>query len=181
MPVFSDECYVEFTWDGPPRSILEHGSDGVVAVHSLSKRSNLAGLRVGFYAGDAEIVSYLSEVRKHVGMMVPGPAQAAGVAALDDDAHVDEQRERYRHRLEDFAKVLAQLGVDAPQPAGAFYLWALAPDGDPWGLAESLAVDAGCLVAPGDIFGAAGRGHFRAALVQPDERLALVAERLGLD
>ena len=67
VPVFSDECYVEFTWDGPPRTILEHGLDGVVAVHSLSKRSNLAGLRVGFYAGDAELCSYLQEVRKHVG------------------------------------------------------------------------------------------------------------------
>lgn len=180
VPVFSDECYIEFTWDGPPRSILHHGSDGVVAVHSLSKRSNLAGLRVGFYAGDPELVGYLSEVRKHVGMMVPGPAQAAGVAALNDDAHVDAQRERYRRRLEDFAKVLAKLGVDAPQPAGGFYLWARAPEGDAWGFAERLATDAGCLVAPGDIFGAAGDGWLRAALVQPDDRLRLVADRLGL-
>ena len=78
VPVFSDECYVEFTWDGPARTILETGTEGVVAVHSLSKRSNLAGLRVGFYAGDVELVTYLKEVRKHVGMLVPGPAQAAG-------------------------------------------------------------------------------------------------------
>ena len=180
VPVFSDECYIEFTWDGPPRSILHHGAAGVVAVHSLSKRSNLAGLRVGFYAGDPELVSYLSEVRKHVGMMVPGPAQAAGVAALDDDGHVDVQRERYRRRLQDFAKVLGQLGVDAPQPAGGFYLWAPAPEADAWAFAERLAVESGCLVAPGDIFGAAGDGYLRAALVQPDDRLALVAERLGL-
>jgi aspartate/methionine/tyrosine aminotransferase len=180
VPVFSDECYIEFTWDGPPRSVLHHGHEGVVAVHSLSKRSNLAGLRVGFYAGDPELVTYLSEVRKHVGMMVPGPAQAAGVAALNDDAHVDEQRDRYRRRLEDFAKVLGKLGVDAPQPAGGFYLWAPAPDREAWGFAERLAADAGCLVAPGDIFGAAGDGYIRAALVQPDDRLALVAERLGL-
>ena len=86
VPVFSDECYVEFTWDGAPRgsvalpgrTILEAGTEGVVAVHSLSKRSNLAGLRVGFYAGDPELVGLLSEVRKHAGFMVPGPAQAAG-------------------------------------------------------------------------------------------------------
>ena len=75
--VCSDECYVEFTWSGPGRSILEHGTDGVLAVHSLSKRSNLAGVRAGFYAGDAALVHYLSEVRKHAGFMVPGPVQAA--------------------------------------------------------------------------------------------------------
>ena len=73
VPVFSDECYMEFTWAGRGRSILEHGLDGVVAVHSLSKRSNLAGVRVGFYAGDGDLVRYLQEVRKHVGMMVPVP------------------------------------------------------------------------------------------------------------
>jgi aspartate/methionine/tyrosine aminotransferase len=82
IPVFSDECYAEFTWSTAPQSALQHGVEGVVSVHSLSKRSNLAGVRVGFYAGDPDIVNYLKEVRKHVGMMVPGPAQAAGVAAL---------------------------------------------------------------------------------------------------
>src|SRR4029077_13948871 len=106
IPVFSDECYCEFTWEGPPRTILEHGLDGVVAVHSLSKRSNLAGLRVGFYAGDPELVHYLQEIRKHVGMMVAGPAQAAGAAALDDDAHVQVQRDRYHSRLVRMADVL---------------------------------------------------------------------------
>ena len=89
VPVFSDECYAEFTWDGPPRSVLQHGPDGVVAVHSLSKRSNLAGVRVGFYAGDGELVEFLRAVRQHAGLMVPGPAQAAGVAALADDDHVE--------------------------------------------------------------------------------------------
>ena len=84
--MFSDECYVEFTWDGPPHTILESGLDGVVAVHSLSKRSNFAGCRLGYYAGDADLVYYLQEVRKHAGMMVPGPVQAAGIAALGVDA-----------------------------------------------------------------------------------------------
>ena len=78
VPVFSDECYVEFTWSDRGRTILEHGLEGVVAVHSLSKRSNLAGVRIGFYAGDAELVHYLQEVRKHVGLMVPGPAAGGG-------------------------------------------------------------------------------------------------------
>ena len=77
VPVLSDECYAELTWSGPARTILEHGDAGVLAVHSLSKRSNLAGVRCGFYAGDADLVGFLSQVRKHAGFMVPGPVQAA--------------------------------------------------------------------------------------------------------
>lgn len=180
VPVFSDECYAEYTWDGPPRTILSAGVEGVVAVHSLSKRSNAAGLRAGFYTGDAGLVRYLSEVRKHVGMLVPGPIQAAAAVALDDDGHVDAQRERYRQRLALFRFVLAALGVEARWPGGGFYLWAPAPGGDAWGFTERLAADGGCLVSPGDLYGAAGAGHVRIALVRPLDRLALVAERLGV-
>ena len=177
--VFSDECYVEFTWKGPPRTILASGSDGVVAVHSLSKRSNLAGVRVGFYAGDAELVSYLKEVRKHVGMMVPGPAQAAGAVALADDAHVAVQRDRYRHRLQRLAVVLSKWsGIDVPLPAGGFYLWFDAGDG--WEFTERLARVGGALVSPGDFYGAGGSQNVRAAVVQPDDRIELVATRLGV-
>lgn len=180
VPVFSDECYVEFTWAGPPRTVLSSGLDGVVSVHSLSKRSNLAGVRAGFYAGDAELVHYLSEVRKHVGMLVPGPVQAAAVAAWADDAHVEAQRERYRERIERFQAVLAKLGVHVAMPAGGFYLWAPAPDGDEWAFTRRLAAEGGCLVSPGEFYGEAGRGHVRIALVQPLDRLDLVAARLGV-
>jgi succinyldiaminopimelate transaminase len=179
VPVLSDECYVEFTWTGPPRTILEHGPDGVLAVHSLSKRSNLAGARAGFYAGDGDLVRYLSEVRKHAGFMVPGPVQAAAVAAWDDDAHVDEQRDRYRSRLDALATALRAAGLDAPLPHGAFYLWVPAPDGDAWALTRRLAEQAGALVSPGDLYGPDGAGHVRIAVVQPDDRIALVAERLS--
>jgi succinyldiaminopimelate transaminase len=179
VPVFSDECYVEFTWDGRGRTILEHGLDGVVAVHSLSKRSNLAGVRVGFYAGDADLVTYLQEVRKHVGMMVPGPAQAAGVVALDDDEHVQVQRDRYRRRLERMSSVLSRWsGAPIALPAGGFYLWFDAGDG--WAFAERLATEGGALVSPGDFYGAGGAQFVRVAVVQPDERIELVARRLGL-
>ncbi|MDP9386676.1 MAG: aminotransferase class I/II-fold pyridoxal phosphate-dependent enzyme [Actinomycetota bacterium] len=181
VPVFSDECYVEYTWDGPRRSVLGAGPDGVVAVHSLSKRSNAAGLRAGFYAGDAELVRYLSEVRKHVGLLVPGPVQAAAAVALDDDAHVDAQRLVYRRRLDWFAALLRALGVEVALPGGGFYLWAPAPGGDAWGFTERLAADAGCLVSPGDLYGEAGAGWVRIALVRPIERLELVARRLGVD
>ncbi|MBV9663311.1 MAG: succinyldiaminopimelate transaminase [Actinobacteria bacterium] len=178
VPVFSDECYIEFTYAGEPRTILEHGLDGVVAVHSLSKRSNFAGGRVGFYAGDPDLVQYLLEVRKHVGMLPAGPTQAAAVAALGDDAHVDEQRDRYLRRLERMREILEHVGVSATLPQGSFYLWAPAPGGDAMGLVDRLAADAGTLVAPGDIFGPAGAGHVRVAVVQPDDRIELIAKRL---
>jgi succinyldiaminopimelate transaminase len=174
VPVFSDECYVEFTWSGAGHTIVEHGLDGVVAVHSLSKRSNLAGLRAGFYAGDPDLVEYLAEVRKHAGFMVPGPVQAAATVALADDEHVGEQRAVYLERIDLMRRVL-----DAPMPEGTFYLWVAAPEGDAWAYAERLAKEGGALVSPGEFYGPAGAGHVRVALVQPRERLELVAERLG--
>ena len=180
VPVLSDECYAEYTWDGRPRTVLAAGPDGVLAVHSLSKRSNMAGLRVGFYAGDADLVRYLSEVRKHQGLMVPGPVQDAAVIALDDDEHVEEQRSRYRERLERGRQILASLDIDSPMPGGGFYLWAPGPDGDGWSLARRLAEDGGALVSPGEFYGEAGAGHIRVAMVRPIEQLDLIAQRLGV-
>jgi len=162
--------------------VLQHGSEGVVAVHSLSKRSNLAGVRVGFYAGDPELVEFLRAVRQHAGLMVPGPAQAAGVAALDDDGHVETQRARYRERLVFLADILGAYGCPVPLPEGGFYLWVPVPSGrwpDAWVMAEALAIDGGLLVSPGDLYGDDGAGHVRVAVVQPMERLALVGERLA--
>jgi succinyldiaminopimelate transaminase len=190
VPVFSDECYAEFTWDGPARTILARGPEGVVAVHSLSKRSNLAGLRAGFFAGDPELVGYLSKLRQHAGYMVPGPVQHAGAVSLADDSHVERQRVTYRRRLDRFAEVLTGNGIRASRPAGSFYLWVAVPDemagtgasGDVnpgWALTRRLAENGGVLVAPGDTYGLAGASHVRVALVQPDDRLELVARRLA--
>ena len=192
IPVLSDECYAEFTWSGPPRTILEHGVDGVLAVHSISKRSNCAGLRVGFYAGDPDIVGYLRELRRHAGLMVAGPAQLAGAVALEDDEHVERQRSRYVERIEAAAAMLEGIGVTVERPGGGFYLWVEAPEGAPagragaepgeapeWRFARFLAASAGVLVSPGEFYGSAGRGFVRIALVQPTERIALVAERLA--
>src|SRR5581483_5505828 len=116
VPVMSDECYAEFTWTQPAHTILHAGVEGVLAVHSLSKRDNFAGARIGFYAGDPELVHYLREVRKHAGLMPPGPVQAAAVIALGDDAHVEAQRTRYRHRLQRLVDLLGQAGYPAQLP-----------------------------------------------------------------
>ncbi len=178
VPVFSDECYVAFTWAGKPSSILQHGTDGVIAVHSLSKRTNLAGMRVGFFAGDGELVHYLSEVRKHAGFMVAGPSQAAGAAALGDERHVDEQRERYWQRLERMARTLARLDVVAEPPQGAFYLFPEAPEGDAWSFAEVLARRVGVIASPGEFYGDAAKSRIRFALVRSNEAMDLVESRL---
>lgn len=177
VPVFSDECYIEFTWSSRGRTILEHGMDGVVAVHSLSKRSNFAGARAGFYAGDANIVRYLRSVRQHAGLMVPGPVQAAAAVALDDDEHVQLQRDRYHRRMTLMAEVLGEWSGEAVElPHGGFYLWIPAEDG--WGYATELAHSSGAVVSPGEFYGAAGARNVRVAVVQPDDQIELVAERL---
>jgi aspartate/methionine/tyrosine aminotransferase len=176
--VASDECYAEFTWSAERTTILQTGTDGVLALHSLSKRDNFAGARIGFYAGDARLVHYLREVRKHAGLMPPGPVQAAAVVALGDDEHVEAQRTRYLHRLRRLVEVLGKAGYTAELPDGAFYLWVPAPDGDAWEAARDLARQAGIVVSPGEFYGPHGAGHFRVAAVQPDERIELAATRV---
>ncbi len=183
--VASDECYAEFTYDAggapaPPVTALGHGDDGILAVHSLSKRSNMAGLRAGFLAGDPDLIGYLGEVRRHAGMMVPAPVQAAAAAALGDDAHVDLQRARYADRRARLVPALEALGLHHDGGPSAFYLW-LRDHGDDtndgWGVAALLA-RRGIVVAPGDLYGAPGVRHARLALCIPDARLGLALERL---
>jgi aspartate/methionine/tyrosine aminotransferase len=180
VPVLSDECYAEFTWTGPPQTILSGGTRGVLAVHSLSKRDNFAGARIGFYAGDADLVHYLREVRKHAGLMPPGPVQAAAVVALGDDVHVEAQRARYLRRMRRLRQVLAACGYPVDLPDGSFYLWAAAPGGDAWAAARELARRAGIVVSPGEFYGDFSRDHVRVAAVAPDERLELAASRVGV-
>ena len=183
--VASDECYAEFTYDesgdpAPPVTALATGAERALAVHSLSKRSNLAGLRAGFVAGDPELVGYLAEVRRHAGMIVPTPVQAAAAAVLADDAHVDEQRERYRRRRAAALDGLEGFGLVHDGGTSTFYLWlrdaADAQDG--WGIAARLA-ERGLVVAPGDLYGPDGVDHVRLALTITDAQLTLALDRLA--
>ena len=177
VPIFSDECYVEFTWDGPPQSVLQYGTEGVVAVHSLSKRSNLAGLRFGFYAGDSELVKYFRDVRRHQGLMVPGHAQVAGIAALEDQTHVEVQRARYESRLKRLIEVLSLIGVEAEMPRGSFYLWVPSPEKDSGKLALQLAETLGIVSVPGETYGARGAGYVRLAAIVSEDDLSLLEDR----
>lgn len=184
--VCSDECYVEYTWSGPlvgdvglPGStILSSGSAGVLALHSLSKRSNLAGGRVGCYAGDPALVAELGERRRELGLVVPGPLQAAAVMAWSDQRHVVEQRERYFARLQRLADAAVRAGcLDVRMPEGGFYLW-IDVGGDDRAAAALLA-EAGVLVQPGSIYGTAGVGRIRVAAVRPDAEIEEAARRIA--
>ncbi|TCO26343.1 succinyldiaminopimelate aminotransferase [Kribbella steppae] len=178
----SDECYAEFGWDSRPVSVLHPdvcgGSfDNLLAVHSLSKRSNLAGYRGGFVAGDETVVTELLAVRKHAGLMVPSPIQAAMAAGFSDDAHVDEQRERYLRRRSVLRDALTDAGWVITLSNGGLYLWAEHPDFDSYGSVGALA-DRGILVAPGAFYGTAGERHIRVALTGTDERVDAAVKRL---
>ncbi|MBD8870310.1 succinyldiaminopimelate transaminase [Nocardioides donggukensis] len=178
----SDECYLECAWEGRPTSVLHPdvcgGShEGLLAVHSLSKRSNLAGYRCGFVAGDRELVGELLAVRKNLGLQMPGPQQRAMVAALDDDAHVAEQHGRYAERRAMLRTALEGAGLRIDHSEASLYLWATGGE-DCWETVARLA-DRGILVAPGAFYGAAGHEHVRVAFTATDERIATAVARLA--
>jgi succinyldiaminopimelate transaminase len=180
--VASDECYLELGWSGePPVSILadevcDGHVSGLLAVHSLSKRSNLAGYRAGFVAGDPALIDELLAVRKHAGMIVPEPVQAAMVAALGDSDHVSAQRGLYAARREVLHGALRAAGFRIDHSEAGLYLWATR-DEDCWTTVGSLA-DQGILVAPGSFYGPSGAQHVRVALTGTDERIRTAAARL---
>ncbi|MEH0472662.1 bifunctional succinyldiaminopimelate transaminase/glutamate-prephenate aminotransferase [Streptomyces hayashii] len=179
--VFSDECYLELGWEADPVSVLHPdvngGSyEGVVAVHSLSKRSNLAGYRAAFLAGDPAVLGPLLEIRKHGGMMTSAPTQAAVVAALGDDVHVREQRARYASRRALLREALLSHGFRIEHSEASLYLWATR-DESCWTTVADLA-SRGILVAPGDFYGEAGERFVRVALTATDERVRAAVERL---
>jgi succinyldiaminopimelate transaminase len=182
----SDECYIEMTWDAAPDpgpvSVLHPdvcgGSfEGILTVHSLSKRSNLAGYRCAFVAGDPAVVGELLAVRKNLGLQMPGPQQVAMVAALDDDAHVAEQHARYAARRALLKTALEGAGFRIDHSEASLYLWATR-DEDCWETVSWMA-ERGILVAPGAFYGAAGSRHVRVAFTATDERVAAGVRRLA--
>lgn len=184
--VASDECYAELDWrtdstEPTTPSILDPrvcgGShEGLLAVYSLSKQSNLAGYRAAFVAGDVALVRRLLEVRKHAGMIVPWPVQQALAAALTDDAHVAEQKARYAARRTTLRTAVEGFGLRVDHSDAGLYLWATRGE-DAWATVDALAAR-GILVAPGTFYGHAGREHVRIALTASDERIATAAARL---
>jgi succinyldiaminopimelate transaminase len=177
----SDECYLEFVWEGEPASVLDPdvngGSlDGILAVHSLSKRSNMAGYRDAFVVGDRAVVSELLAVRKHLGFMLPAPVAAAMEAVLGDDDHVDTQRERYRARRAALHGALEAAGFSIEHSQGSLYLWAT--QGRPGRESVDWLAERGILVAPGDFYGPAGTNYVRVAFTATDERIEQAVARL---
>jgi succinyldiaminopimelate transaminase len=181
--VASDECYAELGWDGVRvPSVLDPevcgGShEGLLAVYSMSKQSNLAGYRAAFVAGDPVLVRRILEVRKHAGMIVPWPIQEALRVALGDDAHVAEQRARYAARRAVVAQALTRSGFEIDHSEAGLYLWATRRE-PCWDTVAALA-ERGVLVAPGEFYGAAGGLHVRVALTATDERIGRLGDRLG--
>lgn len=182
--VASDECYLDLGWEGTePVSILHPdvcgGShENLIVLHSLSKRSNLAGYRAAFVAGDPGLVGELLAVRKHAGMILPAPVQAAMRVALDDDEHAREQKERYGARRAVLRAALEGAGWRVEHSQAGLYLWASHPDHDAWSAVSALA-ERGVLVAPGDFYGTAGAGSVRVAFTATDERVEAAAKRLA--
>lgn len=179
--VASDECYLGLGWDAEPVSLLhpsvcDGDHTGLLAIHSLSKTSSLAGYRAGFVAGDRTLVAELLAVRKHAGMMMPTPVQGAMVAALDDDAHEREQRGRYERRRSALLPAVQAAGFAVDHSEAGLYIWA--SRGEACRDTVRWLAQRGILVAPGEFYGPRGSQHVRIALTATDERIAAAVERL---
>jgi len=181
-PIVSDECYIELGWSIKPISVLDRSVNngdltGLLAVHSLSKRSNLAGYRSGVVSGDQKLVNDITGLRKHAGMLMPTPVQHATIAALGDTKHVEIQKAKYGARRDLLHKALTSAGFEISHSEAGLYLWATRGE-DCLRTVDWLA-ERGILVAPGDFYGAAGAKHVRVALTGSDERISKFADRLN--
>ena len=174
-----DECYIDFGDTATPTSLLKY-TDGdnsnILVVHSLSKRSSMAGYRGAFLIGDAKLISQIREVRKHAGMMVPLPIQNAMVAALSDETHVIEQRNRYNARRAALSPALIAAGFKIEESAAGLYIWCTRAE-DCWKSVEWLA-KLGIVATPGSFYGALGASHIRIAMTATDAQISDAAKRI---
>jgi succinyldiaminopimelate transaminase len=178
-PVVSDECYLEFGDSIEPLSILTYTqgqNSNILAVHSLSKRSSMAGYRGAFVIGDESLIKKILEIRKHAGMMVPLPIQHAMIAALSDDTHVVAQRARYNNRRKILVPALESIGFRIDHSEAGLYIWCTRGE-DSWKSVETLA-NLGILVTPGIFYGADGSQHVRIAMTATDSAINDAAARI---
>lgn len=175
-----DECYLEFGYKSTPVSILSltgGNNKNILAVHSLSKRSSLAGYRAAFVIGDPALIARIREIRKHAGMMVPLPIQKAMIAALSDDTHVSEQRARYNARKDKLAPALIKHGFSIDFSDAGLYIWCTRNE-DAWKSVDWLA-SLGILATPGSFYGEGGSNHIRVALTATDAQIDEAVIRLS--
>ena len=179
LVVASDEAYTELWFDEPPVSALELADlTGVVAFHSLSKRSSMTGYRSGFVAGDPEICDALRAFRPTVGTAPQEFVQRASIVAWSDEEHVERNRALYGRKRALLLGALEEGGLRVAGSAATMYLWVAAPEGESSeGFAERL-LEGGILVTPGSYLGPSGEGYVRFALVPTEERCAEAVERL---
>ena len=175
----SDECYLPFTNGITAHSILaiaNGDNTSVLAVHSLSKRSNMAGYRGAFVAGDPKLIAQLLEIRKHMGMMLPLPIQKSMAIALSDQSHVDKQAGKYQARREVLAKALIAAGFKIEFSEAGLYIWCSRDEKD-WDNVDWFA-EIGILVTPGSFYGSKGDRYVRIALTASDENVSSAASRI---
>ena len=180
--IASDECY--FNFPAHPQgvkplsllSVAEGENQNLLALHSLSKRSNLAGYRAGMMIGDPLLIAKVREVRKHSGLIVPAPVQAAMIAALGDELHVREQAARYAARREVLRPALESLGFIIEHSEAGLYIWCTRSEEDFDSV--SFLADLGILTTPGSFYGVAGARHIRVALTATDLEIATAATRI---
>lgn len=176
--VASDECYLSFSKDAKSILSLAGGNNtNLLAVHSLSKRSNLAGYRAGFVVGDSKLIAQIREIRKHAGMMVSLPVQKAMVAALSDKDHVTEQANKYQHRRAILKAALENSGFKLQFSEAGLYIWCTRNE-DCWSTVDWFA-QRGVLVTPGIFYGDSCGQFVRIALTATDENIKQTAERIS--
>jgi aspartate/methionine/tyrosine aminotransferase len=177
--LISDECYLEFGDSAVPTSILQYtngNNHNILAVHSLSKRSSMAGYRGAFLIGDKDLIARIREVRKHAGMMVPLPIQKAMTIALSDETHVAEQRARYNARRAQLVPALVAAGFEIEFSNAGLYIWCTRNESD-WDSVSWLA-NLGILATPGNFYGELGKSHIRIAMTATDLQITQAAERI---